>query len=30
MQTQKNEDVEEAITLCQEALASLPSLYPGE
>ncbi|KAG1758967.1 hypothetical protein EDD22DRAFT_908131 [Suillus occidentalis] len=27
-QTQKNEDVEEAITLNQKALASLPSLHP--
>ncbi|KAG2108795.1 CHAT domain-containing protein [Suillus cothurnatus] len=28
MHTQKNEDVEEAIQLCQEALVSLPSLHP--
>ncbi|KAG2338075.1 hypothetical protein BDR05DRAFT_1004497 [Suillus weaverae] len=28
-QTRENGDIEEAIQLCQEALASLPSLYPG-
>ncbi|KAG2085393.1 CHAT domain-containing protein, partial [Suillus discolor] len=28
MQTQDNEDVEEAITLCQESLAALSSLHP--
>ncbi|KAG2071401.1 hypothetical protein BDR04DRAFT_513731 [Suillus decipiens] len=28
MQTQKNEDIEEAIRLCQESLEALPSLLP--
>ncbi|KAG1758691.1 CHAT domain-containing protein, partial [Suillus occidentalis] len=28
--TRKNEDIEEAIDLCQQSLEALPSLYPGQ
>jgi hypothetical protein len=29
MQSRENEDIEEAIQLCQESLEALPSLHPG-